>query len=113
MVFPFDSSLYSPIVEELDRGTESVWAVVRCSFYGIEQPDIRLLANLIHHLAGARETIPITTSILNRYREDETEIYLIELHAAGLQAGEYFLYLFAEDTQTKSRSRANTTFRVK
>lgn len=113
MVFPFDSSLYSPIFEELDKGTESVWAVVRCSFSGIQLPDIRFFANLIHHLAGDRRTIPITTSILNRYEDDETEIYLIELRTEGLQAGEYFLYLFAEDMNTKSRSRVNTTFRVK
>ncbi|MCK4432240.1 MAG: VWA domain-containing protein, partial [Candidatus Aminicenantes bacterium] len=50
-VYPFDSSQYSPLVEELDRGTNSVLAVVRCSFSGIRLPDIKLFANLIHHLA--------------------------------------------------------------
>ena len=113
MVFPFDSSKYSPLIEELDQGTNSVLAVVRCSFSGIQQPDIKLFANLIHHLGDTGKTIPVNTSILNKYQGDDTEIYLIELQTTELQSGEYFLYLFAEDIPTKSRSRVNTSFKVK
>lgn len=112
-VLSFDSSQYSPLVEQLDQGTNSVLAVIRCSFSGTQQPEIKLAANLIHHFANTRKTIPITISILNRHQEDDTEIFLIELQTEELQSGEYFLYLFAEDMQTKSRSHVNTTFKVK
>ena len=86
--------------------------MVRCSFSGIQQPDVKLSANLIHHLADTEKTIPVTISVLNKYQEDDTEIFLIELQTEGLQSGEYFLYFFAEDMHTKSRSRVNTTFKV-
>jgi len=112
-VYSFDSSQYSPLVEQLDQGTNQVLAVVRCSFSSIQQPDIKLSANLIHHLADTRKTIPVTVSILNQYLEDDTEVFLIELQTEELQSGEYFLYLFAEDMLTKSRSRVNTAFEVK
>ena len=112
-VYPFDKTQYSPLVEELGQGTNSVLAVVRCSFSGIQQPDIKLSANLIHHLVNTGKTIPATISILNRFQDNDTEIFLIELQAGELQSGEYFLYLFASDIHTKSRSRVNTTFKIK
>ena len=112
-VYPFDASQYSPLVEQLDQRTNKVLAVVRCSFSNIQQPDIKLSANLIHHLADTGKTIPVFISILNQYQEDDTVIFLIELQTEELQSGEYFLYLFAEDMFTKSRSRVNTAFKVK
>ena len=112
-VYPFDKTQYSPLVEELAQGTNSVLAVVRCSFPGIQQPDIKLSANLIHHLANTRKKIPATISILNRFQDDDTEIYLIELQTGDLQSGEYFFYLFASDIQTQSRSRVSTAFKIK
>ncbi len=112
-VYPFDKTQYSPLFEGLDRGTNSVLAVVRCSFSGIQQPDIKLSANLIHHLTDTGKKIPVAVSILNRFREDDNEIYLIELQTGDLQSGEYFFYLFASDIQTKSRSRVNTAFKIK
>lgn len=111
--YAFNARQYSPLVEELSQGTNRVLAVVRCLFSGIQQPDIQLSANLIHHLANTEKTIPATISILNKYQEDDTEIFLIELQTEELKSGEYFLYLFAEDRHTQSRSRVNTTFEVK
>jgi len=111
-VYPFDSSQYSPLVGELDQGKNHLLVVVRCAFFGIQQPEIQLSANLIHHLDDTGKTIPVTISILNQHREDDTVIFLIELQIEGLQSGEYFLYLFAEDKHTKSRSRVNTNFMV-
>ncbi len=111
--YSFDSTQYSPLVEELEQGTDRVLAVVRCSFFGIQRPDIKLSANLIHHLADTGKTIPVTISILNKHQEEDTEVFLIELKTEELQPGEYFLYLFAEDRLTQSPSRVNTTFKVK
>jgi len=111
--YSFDSNLYSPLVEELAQGTNRILAVVRCSFSDIQQPDIMLTANLIHHMADTGKTIPATVSILNKHQEEDTEVFLIELKTEELQSGEYFLYLFAKDSLTQSRSRVNTTFKVK
>jgi len=111
--YSFDSSQYSPLVEELEQGTDRVLAELRCSFSSIQQPDIKLSANLIHHLADTGKTIPVIVSILNQHQEDDTEVFLIELQTEKLESGEYFLYLFAEDRHTGARSRVDTTFRVK
>lgn len=112
-VYPFDSSLYSPLVGELERGTKSIFAVLRCSFSGIQQPDIQLSAYLILLLADTEKNIPAALSILNKQQEEGTEIFLIELQTKELQSGEYFLYVFAEDKLTQSRSDVDTTFKVK
>jgi len=111
--YSFDSSQYSPLVEELAQGTNRISAVVRCSFSGIQRPDIQLSANLIHHLADTGKTIPVTVNILNKYQEDNTEVFLIELQTDGLQSGEYSLNLSAEDRHTQSHSSVITTFKVK
>jgi hypothetical protein len=111
--FSFDLTQFSPLVEGLARGKSSLFAVARCSFYGIPQPDIKLSANLIHHLADKGIKMPITINILDNYREDKADVFFVELQTEELQSGEYFLYLFAEDRNTGQRSRVNTTFIVK
>ncbi|MDH5386054.1 MAG: hypothetical protein OEY18_15245, partial [Candidatus Aminicenantes bacterium] len=55
----------------------------------------------------------ISNSILDRYQAGDTEIFLLELLTEGLKSGEYFLYLFAKDRFTQSRSGVNTAFKVK
>lgn len=112
-VYPFDSSLYSPLVGELERGTKRIFAVLRCTISGIQQPDIHLSAKLIHLLADTEKNIPAALSILNKHQEEGTVIFLIELQTEELQSGEYFLYLSAEDKLTQSRSDVDTTFKVK
>jgi VWFA-related protein len=111
--YSFDSSQYSPLIEELKQGTTGIFAVVRCSFYGISQPDIRLSANLIHYTKNTGNPITMTVSILDKNREDNTEVYFIELRTGELQSGEYFLYLFADDRNMDARSRVNATFQVR
>jgi hypothetical protein len=112
-VYPFDSSQYSPLVEKLEQGRKSVWAAVRCSFSGIQPPDIQLSANLIHNSANTGRAIPATITILQRYHDVDTEIFLLEIQTERLIPGKYFLYLFAVDSLTQSRSGTNTTFEVK
>ena len=112
-VYPFDSSQYSPLVEELDQGARSVWAAVRCSFSGIPPPDIKLSANLIHNSSGTGRAIPANITILQRYFDVDTEMFLLEIQTEGLKPGKYFLYLFAVNSLTQSRSGTNTTFEVK
>ena len=111
--YPFDSTQYSPLVEEWTQGTNRILAVVRCSFSGIPQPDIKLSANLIHQLADTGETIPSTISILDRYQDDNTDVFFMELQTDGLQSGEYSLNLSAEDRHTQSCSSVTTIFKVK
>jgi VWFA-related protein len=111
--YTFDTSQYSPLVEDMEQGTSRILAVVRCSLIGTLQPEIRLSAELFLHLIETEETIPAALSILNQGQENDTVMFLIELHADGLQSGEYTLSLSAEDNHTKLQSQVNTIFKVK
>ncbi len=110
--YPFNSNQYFPLIEPLEQGTNSVLAVVRCSYSGIQQPDIQLSANLIHSSSNSGDAIPAAISILERYHDADTEIFLLELQTEGLSSGEYFLYIFALDNFSQSRSGVNTAFSV-
>jgi len=112
-IYPFDKTRYSPLVGKLEEGTKNLLAMVRCSFPGIQQPDVKLSANLIHHSADSSQEIPVTLSILDRYMEGDAEIFFIELQTEGLSSGEYFLYLFTKEMNAKSLSQVNISFKVK
>jgi len=111
--FPFDLSQYSPLVEELEQGTKSLFALVRCSFAGIQQAEIRLLANLLLSQADTAKAIPVTISILDKDRENDAETFLLEIQTEQLEQGEYFLYFLAKELKTRSNSQVNTSFKVK
>jgi VWFA-related protein len=110
---PFDPTQYSPLIEELEHGTGSLYAVVRCSLAGIQEAEIKLLANLVHYQANTVKAIPTAFSILDNYRKDDTEVFFIKIQTEELKPGEYFLYLFAEELKAGSNSQVNTSFKVK
>lgn len=110
--YPFNSNLYFPLIEPLEQGTNRILAVVRCTYSGIQQPDIQLSANLIHGSDDTQRTLPAALSILDRYHDSDTEIFLLELQTEQLPSGDYFLYLFAVDSNSQSRSGVNTAFSV-
>jgi len=112
-VYAYDLKQYFPLVGQLEHGTTSVLAAVRCSFSGLKPPDIQLSANLIQSSSDTGRAIPANITILNRYHDIDTEIFLLAIQTEGLESGEYFLYLFAVDSLTQSRSGTNTTFKVK
>lgn len=112
-VYDFDTSQYSPLVENLEQGTSRVLALVRCSFSDIHQPDIKLSADLIAHMTETEKKIPADISLLNEHHEDDTVIFFIELQTEELQSGEYTLNISAEDSRTQSQSQVNTIFKVK
>jgi VWFA-related protein len=112
-VYSFPAAQYSPVIDGLDQGKKSLHIIVRCSFFGIEKPEIKLSANLIHHLADTGKAIPVSISVLDKYQEDGTEIFFIELQTEELQVGEYFLFIFAKEIKTESISRANTSFKLR
>ncbi len=112
-VYAFDTSEYSPLVEELDQGTSRIFSVVRCSYFDIQQPDIKLSADLLLHLAETKETIPVTFSLLNQHHEDDTMTFLIELQTEEMPPGKYSMNLSAEDSRSQSQSQVNTIFKVK
>jgi len=85
-------------------------AALRCSFFGIHKPEIKLSANFISN--GCQE-LPVTVLIHKKYRANAAEVFLIELPIEGLRPGRYSLCLFANEVKTESESRLNIPFYVK
>lgn len=111
-IFPFNSTKYSPLIEELDQGTSKLYAVLRCSIIDIQEPEVELTAHLIQH--STKQEIPLSFSILSAENQKEkTDILLIEFQMPELLAGEYSLNLMAEEMTTKSRSSITRAFRVR
>ena len=109
--FPFDSTKYTPVVEELDQGISKLLAVLRSSIIDIQEPEVELKAHLLQHSTAQRT--PLSFSVISAEKEEQTDILLIEFQLPELQAGEYSLNLLAEEMTTQSRSLVTRAFRVK
>ncbi|MGQ9673661.1 MAG: hypothetical protein ACUVV5_11125, partial [Candidatus Aminicenantales bacterium] len=99
--------------EDLQAGTPCLYALVSCSYTGLEKPEIRLLANLLKSQAEETKALAVPISILERRWERDTEVFLLRIQTEGLEAGEYLLYFFAEELTTGAKSQANISFRIK
>jgi len=111
-IYPFLSNKYSPVVEELDRRTSKLLAVMRCSVVDIQEPDVELTAHLIQH--AEREKIPLSFSILTSKTEGEnTDILLIEFELPEMEPGRYSLEIVAQELSTNSKSQVTRTLIVK
>jgi len=110
-IYPFDSSQYSPLVEDLNQKNPKLLAVVRYSIIDIKEPEVLLSACLIQHSSGHK--IPLSFSILSTKKEEETFILLIEFQAPELKSGKYFLNLIAEEQKSKSESLITSEIRVR
>jgi len=106
-IYPFDSTEYSPLVEELEQGRTKLLAVVRCSIAA----KVNFMGHIVH-LSTGRET-PLSLRVLNTYQEKSTVMYLIESSACELSPGEYSLHLMAEEMTSKSRSHTGINFSVR
>ncbi len=111
-IYPFDSTRYSPLIEELDSEISKLWAVIKCSIADIKEPEIEFSAYLTQ--SSTEQDIPLIISILNAENvTEQTDILLIEFQLPELPSGEYRLNLIAEEITTKSRSQVSRTLRVR
>lgn len=110
--FLFPTRQYSPLIGELEEGSESFLAVLRCEWTGSEQtPNIHIWAWLETPDSGQRT--PVKVSLLDSGKRDEILFLILEFSAPGLQAGSYTLRILAEDPLTKARAETKSDLRVK
>jgi hypothetical protein len=109
-IFPFDSTQYSPLTGELLKDTAKLLVITRCSVFGIpSQGEIKFSAHLMHLSTQKRIPISINSESNSHYN---SLIFSFELQPNELSPGRYYLYIFAEDMNTGSKSSTNTTFIV-
>jgi len=121
-VYPFDSTQYVPLVDEVGQGVSKLLGAVRCSVCDVRPPEaepseeelsieIEFSARLID-LNSGDEAI-FAPSLLQNYQDEDDLVYLLELPTGELKPSRYSLYLFAKERNTQSVSFVSSTFTVK
>jgi hypothetical protein len=109
--FPFQSKEYIPLTGELKQGISPLYAVLRCIWVGILEPEIQISAWLEQEESGQK--IPLTFNFLNNVPQEEADVFFLEFEIPELQPGQYMLYLEAEEKATKSSSQTTSSFAVR
>jgi len=109
--YPYDASSYGPVLGELPQGSPSVFAVVKCSFFGIEEPKLTLDCRLIQEETGAE--IPVSVSLLKKYKEKDSIIVFLELRLGDVQPGSYRLDFLAKEKESNLTSQAAMILTIK
>ena len=110
-IYPLIPDKSFPLIDELEKGTSKLLAVMRCSITDIAKPKVQLSAHLIMHSSG--EKIPLSFSIHSKERKEETDILLVEFALPELQPQKYSLIITAEEEKSKSKNQVRQTFRVR
>ena len=110
-IYPFDITRYGPMIHELERGITKIRAVVRCFTKDLPQPEIRFSAYLKN--LESEENNPLPLFVINQLKEQNHQIFLIEIQMGELQQGQYSLNLLGEEINSGSKSRINLTIMVK
>ena len=110
-IYHFNSTKYAPIVDELDRDTIKILAIVRCFIGNITEPEIHFSTHLIHLPSG--EKVSFMPSFISQFRENENQIFFMEFPVDELQGGKYSLNIIAEELKTKSKSQIHSEIQVK
>ena len=109
-IYPFDSSLFSPILKELPPNTASIQVVIPCAFPGGGQSELAMSANLVNAASGERS--PLTVSRMDRVQKGPLEVLTLELPTANIAPGTYYLHFYAQDRATGSLGHAFTTLAI-
>ena len=110
-IYPFLTNRQTPMTGELEQGVPNILAILRCSIFDIQDPEVDLTANLVDRATG--EEMPLSFSILSSMSQEETDILLIEFQLPEMKPGEYTLEISAEELSTQSKSKVTHNFRVK
>ncbi len=110
-IYPYPPKEFSPLIGELEHGTATICAAVRCDDTGSQQPVIQFSASL--QTEGTEHKIPLTVTVLGATRQEDTHIFILEFELPELQAGMNSLHLVAWDLGTKSSSEAISAFSIK
>jgi len=105
-VYPFLTSSVSPVIDRIGKGTSKLLAVVVNSIRGIENPDIRLTAEVINQ--STNEKILLNSQIISVENKGTAGIFLLELEFPELDSGEYCVEFTALEKKTGKTSCQKT-----
>lgn len=106
-IYPFDSSLFAPILSAPTAPAASIQIVIPCAYPGTTPPDMSLSASLFNAKSGER--IPVTIARLDRATKGPLEILTVEIPTADIPAGMYYLHFYAQSRTTGDLGHTFTT----
>ena len=99
-IYPYDSSLLSPVLSELSPATASILVVIPFAIPGGGQADLSLSANLVNSTSGEQSSVTVTQ--MDRIQKGPLEILTLELPTSGIAPGIYYLHFYAQDRASGS-----------
>ena len=110
--FLFPTRQYSPLPGEMEEGSESFQAVLRCERAGDAARNFQVRARL--ESAGDGRAIPLKVTLLDSAKRDELLFLILEFRAPEpLAAGSYTLHILAEDQPAEVRAETMCDLRVR
>ena len=106
-IYPYDSSLFAPVLSGSPVSAASLRIILPCAVPGGGSADLALTAALVDAASGAR--LPVQAAIAGQVRKGPLEILTLELPTSGIAAGTYYLHFYAADKVTGSLGHASTT----
>jgi VWFA-related protein len=109
-IYPYDSSLFSPILGDLPTSAASLQIVIPCALAGAGQSELTVSASLVNAASG--EHLPIAIARMDKAPKGPLDILTLEIPTAGLAPGTYYLHFYAQDRATGSLGHTFTTLVV-
>lgn len=108
--YPYDSEHFAPVPAGSPVAAASVRIVIPCAVPAGEPSDITLSANLVH--SASAESGAVSIAITDRARKGPLEIFTLEMSAAGIAPGTYYLHIRARNQASGSTGNTYTTLAV-
>jgi len=99
-LYPYDSSLFSPVSAGLPSAAPSFQVVMPCAYPGAGRTELAVSANLVNATTGER--LPVAIARLDRDPKGLHEVLTLEIPAAAAPPGAYYLHFYAQDRATGS-----------
>ncbi|MDH4198317.1 MAG: VWA domain-containing protein [Candidatus Aminicenantes bacterium] len=110
-IYSFDAASFSPVAGPIPQGTSELRLAWPCFLSASAGGNLRLTASLLK--MPAAEKIGLDLSLVSQTGRDEIDTYFLRLPINRLEAGDYVLYLHAEDVATLATSNAVAQFAIR
>jgi VWFA-related protein len=110
-LYPCDFNIWAPIIEEMERGTAGLTAVIRVYVPGTQYPGLNIIPRVMDEATG--EILPIPFSVSQKNPENGVQVSFLSFPSEQLRPGKYVLQFDALETETGLESQIRTTFSIK
>ncbi|MCX6563405.1 MAG: VWA domain-containing protein [Candidatus Aminicenantes bacterium] len=110
-LYPCNFNLWTPVVEEMERGQAGLTAVVRSYVPECQYPDMIIFPRLMDQSTGG--IVPLPFSVSRQDPENHSQISFITFQSEQLKPGNYILHFDAEETWTGLKSSVSAAFSIK